>query len=211
MAQVKVTLVKSTIGSTESVKGTIAALGLKKIRSFKIHENTPAFQGQIKKVAHLVKVEEVEGVSMRIDTIQPAIGSNTPAKRLGRGIGSGLGKTSGKGHKGQWARSGGGVRPGFEGGQTPIHRRLPKRGFNNRFKKEYVIINLGALASVEAGTVVDYEYVMANKLAKQVKDNCGLKVLGSGELGAAITVKAAKFSASAKEAIEKAGGKAETL
>ena len=148
---------------------------------------------------------------MRIDTIQPALGANTPAKRLGRGIGSGLGKTSGKGHKGQWARSGGGVRPGFEGGQTPIHRRLPKRGFNNKFRKEYVIVNLSALAGVEAGTVVDYDYVMANKLAKQVKDNSGLKVLGTGELTNAITVKAAKFSASAKEAIEKAGGKAETL
>ena len=148
---------------------------------------------------------------MRIDTIQPAIGSNTPSKRLGRGIGSGLGKTSGKGHKGQWARSGGGVRPGFEGGQTPIHRRLPKRGFNNNFKKEYVIVNLGALASLEAGTVVDYDYVIANKLAKQVKDNCGLKVLGTGELNVAITVKAAKFSATAKEAIEKAGGAAEIL
>ena len=140
---------------------------------------------------------------MRIDTIQPAIGSNTPAKRLGRGIGSGLGKTSGKGHKGQWARSGGGVRPGFEGGQTPIHRRLPKRGFNNNFRKEYVIVNLSALAGVAAGTVVDYDYVMANKLAKQV--------LGAGELTVALTVKAAKFSASAKEAIEKAGGTAETL
>ena len=148
---------------------------------------------------------------MRIDTISPAEGARTSAKRLGRGIGSGLGKTSGKGHKGQWARSGGGVRPGFEGGQTPIHRRLPKRGFNNRFRKEYVIVNLSALAEVEAGTVVDYEYVMANKLAKQVKDNSGLKVLGGGELKNAITVKAAKFSASAKEAIEKAGGSAETL
>ena len=148
---------------------------------------------------------------MRIDTIQPAIGANTPAKRLGRGIGSGLGKTSGKGHKGQWARSGGGVRPGFEGGQTPIHRRLPKRGFNNNFKKEYVIVNLSQLAGAEAGAVIDYDYVMTNKLAKQVKDNCGLKVLGGGELKAAVTVKAAKFSAAAKEAIEKAGGKAETL
>ena len=148
---------------------------------------------------------------MRIDTIQPAIASNKPSKRLGRGIGSGLGKTSGKGHKGQWARSGGGVRPGFEGGQTPIHRRLPKRGFNNKFRKEYVIVNLSALANVEAGAVVDYEYVMANSLAKQVKDNAGLKVLGTGELKNAITVKAAKFSASAKEAIEKAGGKAEIL
>ena len=148
---------------------------------------------------------------MRIDTIQPAIGSNTPAKRLGRGIGSGLGKTSGKGHKGQWARSGGGVRPGFEGGQTPIHRRLPKRGFNNNFRKEYVIVNLSDLADIAAGTVVDYDYVMENKLAKQVKDNCGLKVLGAGEIGVALTVKAAKLSASAKEAIEKAGGTAETL
>lgn len=148
---------------------------------------------------------------MRIDTIQPAMGANTPAKRLGRGIGSGLGKTSGKGHKGQWARSGGGVRPGFEGGQTPLHRRLPKRGFNNKFRKEYVIVNLSALANVEAGTVVDYEFVMTNKLAKQVKDNSGLKVLGTGEIKNALTVKAAKFSASAKEAIEKAGGTAETL
>lgn len=148
---------------------------------------------------------------MRIDTIQPAMGANTPAKRLGRGIGSGLGKTSGKGHKGQWARSGGGVRPGFEGGQTPLNRRLPKRGFNNKFRKEYVIVNLSALANVEAGTVVDYEFVMANKLAKQVKDNSGLKVLGTGEIKNALTVKAAKFSATAKEAIEKAGGTAETL
>ena len=148
---------------------------------------------------------------MRIDAIQPAIGSNTPAKRLGRGIGSGLGKTSGKGHKGQWARSGGGVRPGFEGGQTPIHRRLPKRGCNNNFRKEYVSVNLSDLAELAAGTVVDYDYVMENKRAKQGKDNCGLKVLGAGEIGVALTVKAAKFSASAKEAIEKAGGTAETL
>ena len=92
-----------------------------------------------------------------------------------------------------------------------LYSRLPKRGFNNKFRKEYVIVNLSALANVAAGTVVDYEYVMANKLAKQVKDNSGLKVLGSGELTNALTVKAAKFSASAKEAIEKAGGTAETL
>ena len=148
---------------------------------------------------------------MRIDTIQPAIGSNTPAKRLGRGIGSGLGKTSGKGHKGQWARSGGGVRPGFEGGQMPLARRIPKRGFNNHFRKEYVIVNLSALADVPAGTVVDYGFVMENGLAKYVKNNAGLKVLGEGELNAAITVRAAKFSASAKEGIEKAGGTAETV
>ena len=148
---------------------------------------------------------------MRIDTIQPAIGSNTPAKRLGRGIGSGLGKTSGKGHKGQWARSGGGVRPGFEGGQMPLARRIPKRGFNNHFRKEYVIVNLSSLADLPAGTVVDYGFVLENGLAKNVKDNAGLKVLGGGELNSAITVRAAKFSASAKEGIEKAGGTAETV
>lgn len=146
---------------------------------------------------------------MRIDTLQPAEGAKIPAKRLGRGIGSGLGKTSGKGHKGQWARSGGGVRPGFEGGQMPMHRRVPKRGFHNKWAKCYTIINLSQLAEVPAGTVVDLEYVAANSLAKEVKNSVGLKVLGTGELKVAITVKAAKFSESAKAAIEKAGGSAE--
>lgn len=146
---------------------------------------------------------------MRIDTLSPAEGANTPAKRLGRGIGSGLGKTSGKGHKGQWARSGGGVRPGFEGGQMPMHRRIPKRGFHNKWGVSYTIINLSQLAEVPAGTVVDYDYVAEHSLAKQVKNSAGLKVLGNGELKAAITVKAAKFSGSAKAAIEKAGGTAE--
>ena len=149
---------------------------------------------------------------MRIDTLSPAEGSRTASKRLGRGIGSGLGKTSGKGHKGQWARSGGGVRPGFEGGQMPLARRVPIRGFNNKtFTKRYVIVNLSDLAEVPAGTTVDLEYVLANKLAKDVKNNVGLKVLGGGAIEIALTVKAAKFSASAKEAIEKAGGAAEVL
>ena len=103
---------------------------------------------------------------MRIDTLSPAVGARTASKRLGRGIGSGLGKTSGKGHKGQWARSGGGVRPGFEGGQMPLARRVPIRGFNNKnFTKRYVIVNLSDLAEVPAGTTVDLEYVLANKLA----------------------------------------------
>ena len=146
---------------------------------------------------------------MRIDTLSPAEGATKSSKRLGRGIGSGLGKTSGKGHKGQWARSGGGVRPGFEGGQMPLFRRVPKRGFNHNAKKVYVIVNLGDLAEVPAGTVVDYGFVMENGLAKAVKNNCGLKVLGDGELKVALTVKAAKFSASAKEAIEAANGTAE--
>lgn len=147
---------------------------------------------------------------MRIDTLSPAEGATKAAKRLGRGIGSGLGKTSGKGHKGQWARSGGGVRPGFEGGQMPLYRRVPKRGFNH-VGKQYVIVNLSDLADLPAGTVVDYGFVMENGLAKAVKNDCGLKVLGGGELKTALTVKAAKFSESAKAAIEAANGTAETL
>ena len=148
---------------------------------------------------------------MRVDTISPAEGARTPAKRLGRGIGSGLGKTSGKGHKGQWARSGGGVRPGFEGGQMPLARRVPKRGFHNKWGKDYVIVNLKTLNDLPEGTVVDYGYILENKLAKEVKNNAGLKVLGGGELTVKLTVRAAKFSATAKEAIEKAGGTAEVI
>ena len=148
---------------------------------------------------------------MRIDTLQPAEGSRTTSKRLGRGIGSGLGKTSGKGHKGQWARSGGGVRPGFEGGQMPLTRRLPKRGFNNHFRKVYAIVNLSQLANFEAGSVVDMDILYGEGLIKEVKNAVGLKVLGTGELNVALTVKASKFSATAKEAIEKAGGTAEEI
>ena len=148
---------------------------------------------------------------MRIDTLTPAEGSRTSAKRLGRGIGSGLGKTSGKGHKGQWARSGGGVRPGFEGGQMPLIRRIPKRGFNNHFRKVYSIVNLSVLENFEAGSVVDINVLNEKGLIKLVKDGKGLKVLGNGALTKALTVKAESFSASAKEAIEKAGGKAEQI
>ena len=148
---------------------------------------------------------------MRIDTLSPAEGAVTPAKRLGRGIGSGLGKTSGKGHKGQWARSGGGVRPGFEGGQVPLIRRIPKRGFNNHFRKVYSVVNLSVLEGFEAGSVIDINVLAENGLIKLVKDGVGLKVLGNGTLTKAITVKADKFSASAKEAIEKAGGTAEQI
>ncbi len=148
---------------------------------------------------------------MRIDNLSPAEGSRKQAKRLGRGIGSGLGKTSGKGHKGQWARSGGGVRPGFEGGQMPIARRLPKRGFHNKWRKEYVIVNIGQLNELPENTTVDLGFVMENRLAKDVKNNAGLKILGKGELKVALTVRAHKFSETAKAAIEQAGGKCEIL
>ena len=148
---------------------------------------------------------------MRLGNLSPATGANTPAKRLGRGIGSGLGKTSGKGHKGQWARSGGGVRPGFEGGQMPLIRRIPKRGFNNYFKKSYSIVNLSVLDTIEAGATVDIGVLVEKGLIKLVKDGVGLKVLGNGAITKAITVKANAFSASAKTAIEKAGGTAEQI
>ena len=148
---------------------------------------------------------------MRLGELSPAMGATTAKKRLGRGIGSGLGKTSGKGHKGQWARSGGGVRPGFEGGQMPLIRRIPKRGFNNHFRKVYSVVNLSALEGFEANSVVDMEVLNEKGLIKVVKGSVGLKVLGNGTLTKALTVKAASYSASAKDAIEKAGGKAEQI
>ena len=146
---------------------------------------------------------------MKLHNIQPAEGATTPAKRLGRGIGSGLGKTSGKGHKGQWARSGGGVRPGFEGGQMPLTRRLPKRGFKNGlFKKVYTVINIGMIDELyNDGDVVTVEDLKAKGIISKIEEY-GLKVLGNGEVTKKLTVKADKFTASAKEKIEKAGGKA---
>ena len=146
---------------------------------------------------------------MKLHELSPAAGPTRPNSRKGRGAGSGNGKTAGKGHKGQNARSGGGVRPGFEGGQLPLYRKLPKRGFTNHFSKQYAIVNLKTLEKYEAGTVVDIEKLIADKVIKNRFD--GLKVLANGELTKALTVKAAVFSASAKEKIEAAGGKAEVI
>jgi large subunit ribosomal protein L15 len=145
---------------------------------------------------------------MDIQTLSPAPGAKTKSKRLGRGIGSGTGKTSGKGHKGQWARSGGGVRPGFEGGQMPLTRRLPKRGFTNIYKKEYTVINVSDLERFENGATVNLEVLIDAGLVKKV-EAYGIKVLGNGELTKKLTVEAKKFSKSAIDIIEKAGGKAE--
>ena len=147
---------------------------------------------------------------MKMHTLQPAEGAVRDVKRLGRGIGSGTGKTSGKGHKGQWARSGGGVRLGFEGGQMPICRRLPKRGFTNNFKKVYSIVNVGDRDVFEANTEITLELLYENRIVGKMEPY-GLKVLGCGELTKPLTVKASKFTASAVAAIEKAGGKAEVL
>lgn len=147
---------------------------------------------------------------MELHDLAPAVGARTSKKRLGRGIGSGLGKTSGKGHKGQWARSGGGVRPGFEGGQMPLSRRLPKTGFDNRYKKVYSIVNLDDLNKFDDGAVVNAEELKKAGVISKIEPY-GLKVLGNGELTKKVTVQAKKFSKSAQEKIEKAGGKAEVL
>ena len=147
---------------------------------------------------------------MKLYELSPAPGSVKDRFRKGRGAGSGNGKTAGKGHKGQNARSGGGVRPGFEGGQFPIYRQLPKRGFNNkRFATVYATINVSDLNRFEDGAVVDLEAVLAARIVRKGLD--GLKVLGNGEITKKITVKAAKFSAAAKEKIEAAGGSCEEV
>ncbi len=146
---------------------------------------------------------------MKLHELSPAPGSVSERKRIGRGHGSGNGKTAGKGHKGQKARSGGGVRIGFEGGQMPLARRIPKRGFNNIFAKKYAYVNVSSLNKFVDGTEVDTEMLIASGLIKNEYD--GVKVLGNGDITSKITVKAAKFSQSAKEKIEKAGGKAEVI
>lgn len=147
---------------------------------------------------------------MKLNNMVPAPGAKTESKRLGRGIGSGLGKTSGKGHKGQWARSGGGVRPGFEGGQMPLVRRIPKRGFNNVYKKEYSIVNVSSLEQFDEGTVITAELLLEKGVLSKIEPY-GLKILGNGTLTKKLEVKANKFTKSAAQIIEQAGGKAEVL
>jgi large subunit ribosomal protein L15 len=147
---------------------------------------------------------------MKLNELKPVEGAKHAKKRVGRGIGSGIGKTSGRGQKGQNSRSGGGVRPGYEGGQTPLYKRLPKRGFTNIHAHEYAIVNLGDInALFEAGSVVDLEALKKVGLVK--KEYEGVKILGNGELDKALTIKAVKFSKSAVEKISKAGGTVEVL
>lgn len=146
---------------------------------------------------------------MKLHELSPAPGSTQAPKRKGRGIGSGNGKTAGKGHKGQNARSGGGVRPGFEGGQNPLYRRVPKRGFNNAFRKEYAIVNIEELNAFAAGTEVTPEVLIETGIVKNPL--AGIKILGNGEVSVTLTVKANKFSQSAVEKIQAAGGKTEVI
>lgn len=146
---------------------------------------------------------------MKLNELKPALGSRTAPKRLGRGTGSGLGKTSGKGHKGAKARSGGGKGPGFEGGQMPLIRTLPKRGFVNIFAKEYATVNVEQLDVFESGTVITAELLLEKRIIRKKLD--GLKVLGNGALTKKLTVKAVKFTGTAKEKIEALGGKVEVI
>ncbi len=146
---------------------------------------------------------------MKLHELKPAEGSRSSRKRIGRGIGSGTGKTAGKGHKGQKARSGGGVRPGFEGGQNPLFRRLPKRGFTNINRKEYTVVNLDTLNRFEEGTEVTPALLIETGVVS--KERSGIKILGNGSLDKKLSVQAHKFSASAKEAIENAGGSVEVI
>lgn len=146
---------------------------------------------------------------MKLHELQPTPGSKTKAKRLGRGIGSGLGKTSGKGHKGAKARSGGGKGPGFEGGQMPLMRRIPKSGFKNIFRKEYAIVNVGSLEQFEEGSVVTIEMLKSAGLINHLRD--GVKILGTGDLTRKLTVQVNRFTGTAREKIENAGGKAEEV
>ena len=146
---------------------------------------------------------------MRLNELSPAPGSVKDVKRIGRGHGSGNGKTAGQGHKGQNARSGGGVRPGFEGGQMPLYRRLPKRGFTNIFAKSYVEVKISDLEKFDNGTEITAEFLKENGVIKKIKD--GIVILGNGEITKKLTVKAVRFTASAKSKIEAAGGKAEVI
>jgi large subunit ribosomal protein L15 len=146
---------------------------------------------------------------MRLEELKPAAGATKKTKRVGRGPGSGSGKTAGKGHKGQKARSGGVKGAGFEGGQMPLQRRIPKRGFTNIFRKEYAVVNISDLESMAGTDVVTPDVLMQKGLIKDIK--AGLKVLGMGELKAKLTVRAHKFSKSAMEKIQAAGGKAEVI
>ena len=146
---------------------------------------------------------------MKLHDLKPAVGATTAKKRLGRGTGSGLGKTSGKGHKGAKARSGGGKRPGFEGGQMPLTMRLPKRGFTNKWRVEYATVNVDRLNIFEDGEVVSPVELIQAGILKNVQD--GVKILGNGEITKKLTVKATKFTESAKEKIEAAGGKVEVF
>ena len=203
MAKLNIKLVKSLNGRIAAHKATAEALGLHKIGDTTEQPDNAATRGKVAQIGYLRREK------MNLHELSPAAGSNTKAYRKGRGAGSGNGKTAGRGHKGQWARSGGGVRVGFEGGQMPLARRIPKRGFHNIFAKRLESVNVSALEKFEDGAVVDAKAL----LEKGILSKCeyGVKILGNGSLTKKLTVQASAFSASAKEKIEAAGGKVEEV
>ena len=212
MANLNIKLVKSLNGRIAKHKATAEALGLRKIGDTTVQPDNEATRGKIAHIGYLLQVTEEnykEARDMNLHELSPAAGSNTKAYRKGRGNGSGNGKTGGRGQKGQWARSGGGVRVGFEGGQMPLTRRIPKRGFHNTFAKPLEAVNVSVLEKFEDGAVVDAKAL----LEKGILSKCeyGVKILGNGSLTKKLTVQASAFSASAKEKIEAAGGKAEVI
>ena len=209
----KVTLVKSPIGAVPKHKLTVKAMGLTKMHKTVEMPDNAATRGMIQQVQHLVKVEEAElqkgGAIMELSNLRPAEGSkHSDNFRRGRGHGSGNGKTAGKGHKGQLARSGH-KKPGFEGGQMPLYRRLPKRGFTNRNSKEIIAINVDVLNRFEDGAEVTVESLLASSAISKAGD--GVKILGNGELTKKLTVKVNAVSETAKSKIEAAGGTVELI
>ena len=212
MANLKITLVKSLNGRLEKHIATAESLGLRKIGQVTIQPDNTQTRGKIAKIGYLLQVTEVEEggeEEMKLHELSPVAGSTQIGKRKGRGHGSGNGKTGGRGHKGQKARSGGKVRVGFEGGQMPLVRRIPKRGFINVFAKPLTAVNVIALNAFEDGAVIDAAALIENGIIAECPN--GLKILGNGNLTKKVTVKAAAFSESAKEKIEQAGGKAEVV
>ncbi|MBW2357301.1 MAG: 50S ribosomal protein L15 [Deltaproteobacteria bacterium] len=191
---IKVTLVRSGIGRNKKIRETLRGLGLIKLNKTVELKNTGAIRGMI---------------NMKIHELSPAEGSRKKGKRVGRGPGSGHGKTSCRGHKGQKSRSGGGPRPGFEGGQMPLHRRLPKRGFNNIFKKYYSIINIKDLNRFAPNSNVDSEALRKAGLVGKAGDS--IKLLGNGEISHPVVIQVHKVSKAAKEKIEASGGKVEVI
>ena len=210
MANLRIKLVKSLNGRHDKHIATANSLGLHKIGNETVQPDNPQTRGKIAKIGYLLQVtEESGGKAMYINELSPVAGSTHVNKRKGRGHATGNGKTAGRGHKGQKARSGGGVRIGFEGGQMPLARRIPKRGFNNIFAKPLESVNVSALDKFEDGAVVDAQALLDAGVLSKCR--YGVKILGNGEITKKLTVKASAFSETAKEKIEAAGGKAEVI
>ena len=198
----KITQIKSAIGYQPKAKRTLSALGLKKMNQCVERTDTPQIRGMIKKIDYLIKVEEIQ--SVKLDSLKPSKGSIKNKKRIGRGHGSGLGKTSGRGHKGAGQRSGNKRRAWFEGGQMPLARRLPRRGFTNIFKEEIQIVNISDLIRIEKNSEIDPVVLQENGLIRSSLKP--VKILGKGDIDKKLDVTASSFSESAKNKIEKAGG-----